>query len=332
MKRYFMGVDGGGTKTITAIADERGNIISVTRTGPSNFQSHGIERAYKELKRGIESALKTIGIRKKDITFAGFGISGADRDKDFDIIMEILDDIIEDTPKVLVNDTTIALRAGTEDMTGLALISGTGTNCVGFNKEGRMVRIGGLGPLTGDYGAGSDIAMAAYHAAFKYNDGRGRYTILYDMIKKHFEVNDIEDLIELTYYDSLDYERLYSITPFVFKAAAMGDKIAIDILHRCAIALSHSAITGIRRLFKKDERFTLAFGGSVFIKQPNSLLVREIKSRVLKRFPKVRFVVLDTEPVIGALLLAYDKYFSDFRANRFKNRLKKTLKSAMSNI
>lgn len=330
--RFFLGIDGGGTKTLTTIADESGRIVSAFRSGPSNFQSVGIESAYKELRIGITKALKIARLTKGDIAFGGFGISSADRDKDFDIILSILNDILPDTPKVLVNDTTIALRAGTKDCVGVALISGTGTNCIGFNKDRKMVRIGGLGPLTGDYGAGSDIAMAAYHAAFRYNDGRGKYTILYDIIKKHFNVIDIEDLIELTYYDSADYYRLNTITPYVFIAAKKNDKIAKEILIDCAKALSYAALTCLRQLFKTDEKVFIAFGGSVFIRQPRSIMTDYIKNKILKRYPKARFVVLRTEPVIGALLLAYDGYYGDFRANRLKPTLIKTLKQRISTI
>ncbi|MCX7944676.1 MAG: hypothetical protein N2746_09240 [Deltaproteobacteria bacterium] len=326
---YFIGVDGGGTKTITVISDEEGSIASLIKTGPSNFQTFGIQKAYKELKLGIELALKKAHIKKAEIAYGGFGISGADRDKDFDIIMSILSDILPDTPKILVNDTTIALRAATSDGIGLALISGTGTNCIGFNKKGEMVRIGGLGPLTGDYGSGSDIAMAAYHAAFKYNDKRGKYTVLYDMIKRHFNTHDIEELIELTYFDSYDYHKLNTITPLVFKAAQMGDSIANKILINCANALSHSAITALKRLFKKEEKITIALGGSVFIKQPKSLMVEIIRKKIIHLYPKVKFTVLDTEPVIGALLLAYDKFYGDGRANRLKRNIKVGIKKAL---
>lgn len=331
-KNYFLGIDGGGTKTITAISDDKGNILSVAKSGPSNFQSFGIETAHRELKKGIEEAIKMAVIKRDEIVYAGFGISGADRDKDFDIILSILSDILPETPKILVNDTTIALRAGTDDGIGLALISGTGTNCIGFNGSKKMVRIGGLGPLTGDYGAGSDIAMAAYHAAFKYNDGRGKYTILYDIIKRHFKIDDIEDLIEFTYYDSMDYHKLNTITPYVFYAAKKGDKIANQILKRCADALSYAALTALRRLFSKEEKIIVALGGSVFIKQPDSIMVKIIKDRIIKKYRRAKFVVLDTEPVIGALLLAYDKYYGDFRANRLKRKLKAGIKNKKQSL
>lgn len=326
MKHYFLGIDGGGSKTITAIADENGEIISIAKTGPSNFQSVGINRVYYELRKGINEALKKADLSAEDISCGGFGISGADREKDYDIILSILSDIIPDIPKVLVNDTTIALRAGTKDCVGLALISGTGTNCIGFNKEGIMKRIGGLGPLTGDYGAGSDIALAAFHTAFQYNDGRGRYTVLYDMIKRHFKVKEIEDLIELTYYDSMDYQRLNTITPYVFRAARMKDKIAVNILLKCARTLSHTALTALKQLFSREEKITVAFGGSVFIRQRKNIMIDAIKKEIKKRFPNTHFVILNTEPVVGALLLAYDHFYGDLRANRLKNRLRSSLK------
>ena len=41
MTELFLGVDGGGTKTVAVIADGNGHILAAGRAGGSNYQSIG---------------------------------------------------------------------------------------------------------------------------------------------------------------------------------------------------------------------------------------------------------------------------------------------------
>ena len=73
----------------------------------------------------------------------------------------------------VANDTFAVLRAGTESGWGVAIVCGAGINCVGVAPDGRLVRFAALGELSGDWGGGYDVGMAAVSAAARSEDGRG---------------------------------------------------------------------------------------------------------------------------------------------------------------
>ena len=61
---------------------------------------------------------------------------------------------------------------------GVAVTCGTGINCVGIGPDGRHVRFPSLGSITGDWGGGYDLGIAALGAAARSQDGRGPVTTL----------------------------------------------------------------------------------------------------------------------------------------------------------
>jgi len=57
-KKYVIGVDGGGTKTITALADLSANILKTVKTGPSSPRNVGIQKTAENIAKGINKVLK----------------------------------------------------------------------------------------------------------------------------------------------------------------------------------------------------------------------------------------------------------------------------------
>ena len=78
------------------------------------------------------------------------------------------------TEILLYNDTFAALRAGTPDGWGVAVICGSGMNAVGRAPDGRVARFTGLGDIAGDRGGGSGLGMWGLGAAVRAVDGAGR--------------------------------------------------------------------------------------------------------------------------------------------------------------
>ena len=62
---------------------------------------------------------------------------------------------------IVGNDTFAVLRAGTERGWGVAVVCGAGINCVGVAPDGRHARFPALGAITGDWGGGYDVGLAA---------------------------------------------------------------------------------------------------------------------------------------------------------------------------
>ena len=169
--KYLLGMDAGGTKTLCALTDTAGTILGLGLSRCGNFQVSGVESARHELKRSIERAVADAGIEPKTIAVAFYGVSGADRQKDFETVSGMLSSVNPADRMFLENDASIALRAGTETAVGLGLISGTGTNAIGFNSRGERRQVGGWGsPYLGDFGSAHDIAACAFAQAQRGND------------------------------------------------------------------------------------------------------------------------------------------------------------------
>lgn len=309
---YLLGMDAGGTKTLSVIVDGAGEVLGVGRAGCGNFQVCGRRRAKQELDASIRVALADAGLRPDEIAVAFYGISGADREKDFQTVREILVPIHPGGRLFLENDTTIALRAGTRDGIGLGLISGTGTNAIGFNAKGERKQVGGWGsPLMGDYGSAHDLAETAFRMAQRGHDGRGEETLLYERLRVALGLEELVDICERSYHDSFEPLDVAAFAPLVFSVAEEGDPVAIGILERAGREIARAGLAVLRSLFDPGDEVPVVLGGSVFQRGSHPAMIESLRASVWQEYPRARFRILDTDPVVGALLFAADRYFEN---------------------
>jgi len=319
-----LGVDAGGTKTIAVAADESGTVRGAGRGAGANFQACGTEAARREIARAVEEAASGAGVDVAGFEAVCYGIAGADRPADFEAIRAFVSPLAPCPIFRLENDTIIALRAGTPDGVGIALIAGTGSNAIGRNAEGRKLQVGGLGRLSGDFGSSGQLAEAAIVAAIMGQDGRGPTTILTESIKRLLGLADILDVIEYQFYDSkhegLDIGRL---APLVFEAATEGDRVALEILGCAGKNVSLAVKVILDELFREQDEVTIVFGGSIFQKGAHPRLIETISRETRKVRAGVNFVRLEVQPVLGAVNFAFDDLRWPVNAERWQ-RLKET--------
>src|SRR5262249_38839961 len=131
------------------------------------------------------------------------------------------------------NDTFAVLRAGTERGWGVAVVCGAGINCVGVAPDGRHARFPALGTVTGDWGGGADVGLAAVCAAARSEDGRGPKTILESAVPGHFGLRAPMELAEAVHRERIDLRRVAELAPVVL-ASAPSDPVAGEIVERLA--------------------------------------------------------------------------------------------------
>ncbi|MFD1638229.1 N-acetylglucosamine kinase [Evansella tamaricis] len=243
---YIMGVDGGGTKTYAVITDERGNLIGEGMGGGANHQSVGMERALGEITRATGEALFKAGLTHEDIAFVQYGLSGADRQKDFDIILPALETLPFEKWDV-VCDTMEGLRTGSKDYTGVVLVCGTGTNAAGRNRKGETVQTGGFGYLMGDYSGGAQLATEAFRRTIRSWELREKPTLLTERVPAFLGFGSVEELFH--YYLDHDIHHVpASLAKVVHDAALEGDSVAIDLLRESGTELGLAAVSVMKRL------------------------------------------------------------------------------------
>jgi N-acetylglucosamine kinase-like BadF-type ATPase len=314
---YYLGVDAGGSKTYTLIADEHGNIVGAGRSGNGNHQT-GAERAERHIRESVEGALGQAGLTREEIAFAYFGLAGADREADFRILRPMIARL-GFARHAIACDTMIALRAGTDRRCGVVLICGTGTNSAGVNLQGDFYQCGGFSYLHGDFGGGASLSEEAFRTVVRAWDGREGPTLLTRLV-----LDDLGyDSVEAMFNDYLDHHRSppARLAKLLFQAAGRDDEAAKDILRRQGIELGKAAQAVIERLGMAEESFEVVLAGSILTRGEGDFVLRYIREAVQGAAPGASLVRLEDEPVVGALWLAAESDGATL-TRKFRERLR----------
>jgi len=300
MQAYFLGADLGGTKTHVVIANAKGMVLGFGESGPGNHESVGYDGFKTNLHLGVEQALSNAGLKADQISGSGFGVGGYDWPSQADPIMRVIDTLGLSGCIELVNDTELGLAAGAEHGWGVAVVSGTGCNCWGWDAERKKRgRVTGGGSTFGEFAGASElISMAMRAMAYEWT-GRGPRTQLTPVFVERYGVQDLSQLLQ----DSMTEEIHFSPAdaPLIFQVAAQGDQVALDLVRWAGSELGAMAVTVIHQLGFEDTAFDLIQIGGMFDGSP--LLSEEMKKVVFKVAPRAKFIRLTVPPVMGAVLL-----------------------------
>ena len=327
MTMVWLALDVGGTRSTALVVREDGTVAGRADGGAGNYQAIGHEDARRTFERVLAEALEQAEIAPAAVGWAGYGIAGADRPKDFAAIEALLPAAI--TPHTLVNDTQLVLHAGTPDGVGVALVSGTGTNAVGRNGAGRVARVGGLAPELGDFGSAADLGREALRLAMRGHDGRGQPTLLYDRLCAVLDLDALEDIIDLWIAGDGRASRYGTLAPLVFEAAAEGDGVARGLLERAGREAGLCARLLIERLFEPGESVSVVLGGSVLQRGADPTLIQTIARELAAVGDHIEVRRLLVEPVVGGALLARESAQAGDQAG-FRKRLSEALGTPLS--
>jgi N-acetylglucosamine kinase-like BadF-type ATPase len=296
----YLGVDGGASKTFALAADATGQVLGFGQGGCANHQLYGAEAALHEIGAACRAALGG-----RSAPFASFCLAGADLPPDFEMLRPMLQSLGVAAAFDLRNDTWAAMRAGTSHAWGAVVICGSGLNAAVRTPDGREFILPNIGWISGDQGGGGDMSRLAIGAVARAWDGRGPPTILTEQVLQHFGYPSYEALLEALYTDVLPGRRVYKIAPLIFAAALEGDAVAQDLILRTGTEIGHVAGSLLRRMQMHRETCEVATGGSIF-KGAGPLLMDAANLALHRLAPLAHFTHATVEPVVGALLLAFE--------------------------
>lgn len=194
---YFLGIDLGGTKSHLAIADETGMVVGFGQAGPGNHQVIGYKGMLLAMQEGLAQALAASGLTREAISGAGFGVAGYDWPSTRPVMVDVIAQLGLACPFEIVNDAAPALIAGAEDGWGVALVSGTGCNCRGRDKEHRREgRVTGNGYRLGEFAGATELVWRAMQLVANEWTKRGPATAISTAFIGITGAKDLEDLIE----------------------------------------------------------------------------------------------------------------------------------------
>lgn len=301
MSSFVVGVDGGTTKTIALVADGRGCILGASRGPGSNWSGPNPRIPMGTVERTVRRALAEARLSVEDIALAVCCLAGADWPEDHESRRTLLQASGIARQVVVKNDAFGGLRAGTSRSYGLVIAAGTAVNAAAIAPDGREWAFG----YYADRGGAKDVARQAMRAVLRAEDGRGRPTALTAAVLERLGLATPEAMLRAWVAGEIEQGRINSLCPLVFAAAEAGDEVATQIIVDEGLALAEYAIALIRRFALQNQPVDVVLAGSEF-KGQGQLLARTIQQAIGQVAPHARIVRAQFEPVVGALLLAYD--------------------------
>jgi glucosamine kinase len=293
---FFMGIDGGGSKTRCVVGDEK-SILGSGEAGPSNVLRVGEEKAREAIRTAITLACAEAKSNPWEIQRTCIGIAGGARAEIAGPVETILSEIVGGEIEV-VGDMVIALAGAFGVGPGVIVIAGTGSIAYGRNGKSETARAGGWGFAISDEGSAHWIGRAAVSAVMRAYD-KGRESSLMNKLMAAWHVESRERMVMAANAVSADFAGLL---PTIHEAAKSGDEIAHVVLRRAGRELAMLAATVITRIYAPTEDVQVAIAGGVF---RNVAEVRQVFYHELRSLhPQIKAVEEIVDPVQGALTMA----------------------------
>jgi N-acetylglucosamine kinase-like BadF-type ATPase len=302
MTNYFLGIDIGATKSHALIANEMGHAVGFGSAGPGNHEVVGWAGYRSALLDITEQALASAGITIDQVCGAGFGVAGYDWPSQRQPTLDGIDDLGLVCPVEAVNDAILGLFAAASEGWGIAIISGTGENCWGVDRQRNYGNMTGNSALMGEYGGAGTIVFRALREVAKEWGKRGPKTELSTAFIDHTGAKDLNDLLEGLIIGR--YKLHAGDAPLVFEIAKAGDPVAINVIRWAGTELADMVNGVSRQLNLQGQAFEVVLIGSTFKGGP--LLLEPLKSGVQAISPQARFVPLEAPPVVGGVLLGME--------------------------
>lgn len=235
VERYYLGVDGGGSKCKASIADAEGRVLGSAQSGPAN-PFHGVQQTLHSIESAARGALRNAGLPDSTLgdLVAGVGLAGVNLPSLYQVISEWPHPFAQ---LHLTTDLRIACLGAHQSDEGAVIVTGTGS--CGFVRIGGEERlVGGCGFPYGDQGSGAWLGLEAVKSVLLASDELGPETQLTDLIAGLLEARGVAIVERLSGKPSSEYARL---APLVFAAAETNDPVALAIVQRGADYISAMA-------------------------------------------------------------------------------------------
>lgn len=202
----------------------------------------------------------------------------------------------------VVNDAVLAGPAAGYPCSSLAVIAGTGSIVVSVDAAGTVTRVGGHGHLLGDEGSAPALVRDVARGLLDARDANHPDAIALSALADAAGVPACEDRaaeLSTSLHADPSHTTWGSLAPAVFAAADAGSPIAAAVVADHAHKLSNLACLLVRRCGLPE---AVVLAGGVATHQPR--LATAVAAGIHHQFPHLPVVVLDTPPVMGAVLLA----------------------------
>jgi N-acetylglucosamine kinase len=305
MEPFFIGIDGGGTRSRAVVA--RKDLLPLGRgaSGPANAATCPLPRVVESVQEAASDALLAANLRDVTPENVVVGLAGIDSIRDRQPLLNALESVFGKGRVLLTSDARIALSGAAPDRVdapAVVLIAGTGAIAFGQGEGGVTARAGGFGPLLSDEGGGYAIARQGLIAVVREIDGRGPPTAIRELLFSTGGVSSLTELLERIYRSEGGAADVAAYFPVVLAAARGGDAEARRILAQAGRDLALDVVTVVKKLGLEGVSFPVATIGGVFA--AGEFVTGSLTEAIRRVAPLARVGPAAHPPEMGAIRLA----------------------------
>ncbi len=304
--KYYIGVDGGGTKTAFALFDENKNIVEQYETEGSNHENMegSFPQAAGIIAGGVKGLLEKANITLDEVDGILMGLAGIDHPYQHDAMVEELDKL-GITGCRIYNDGFIVIKAGVGAGCGIGYNCGTGTCCNSLDSDGNMLQIGGFDVLSGDKGNGHWVGSQAFR--IMYDEiclGKGK-SMITELMKEKAGICDRATLLDsIAVLESEDEGEAFlrKLIVSFFDAANNGDEAALLVIEEMAQRGADYICGHVKAMNFDCEVINVVLSGSIHTKLPSYKYTDRMAELVAEKTGrKFNFIKLQCAPVTGCV-------------------------------
>ena len=227
--KYYLGIDGGGTKTSFCVLDSSESVYLSHTSQRSSIDTVTVDETLDVFRRFLDELEITI-----DGIFIGLG--GVMSNAPNPLILEFFrtHPLTKNAKQVILkNDIENAFLSGGFTDQGLAVIVGTGSVAYGKNFA-QSHRAGGWSFYEGDEGSAYDLGMQAILNTIKVFDHRKTKSPFFTYMMMHIGLKEAQDVARIAQYYRLNRTETAQLAKIVTQYAEKKDDGATEILERGA--------------------------------------------------------------------------------------------------
>lgn len=310
----LVGIDGGGSKTLVAMADLTGQVATLTRgKATSPLESATWSQKLAEQTRAFAGRTDLVAVAAALPAYGEVEAVSAAQER---VIAELFGAV----PQRVLNDVDAANIGAFAGGSGILILAGTGSMAWARDEAGASHRTGGWGEVVGDEGSGYWVGRQVLGAVSKSIDGRNGPTTLVTGIFGLLGLDPADRVNELEGWASRLSEprtQIAALAPVALSHAEQGDVAARAIVDAAADELAWHVRMLERKLLAPAMAWSYA--GGLF----QSAVLREAVVARIGRQPSLPLL-----PPIGGALLAAAQRIGLPITEEFVARLATSLASA----
>ena len=226
---FYIGVDGGGTRSRALVGDAEERELGAADGGPGLIDPAAPGDAASAVAAVAREAVRQARVRLPARALWA-GLAGAGNEPARAVVEKELRDAGLARRVVVGSDVEAAHADAFGNGPGVLLVAGTGSVVRAVDPRGEVVTVGGWGALLGDEGGGYGIGLEGIRAVLRSADGREPETDLTDALLSETGAAEPRELADWAVGATKGEIAALSVT--VARVSKTGDVVAARVVHR----------------------------------------------------------------------------------------------------